>query len=336
MRTRSRPLIRARRRTGRQPTWDEPGCRRCRAAAPPGSSSRWTGPPRRTGRWSGPSARPPAARPSCWPSASSTHRTATRWTGIARVPRAHAGGRPRPPRGAGAPRRSPRPASSGRTRTAVLERPVFEALDRRHPRRRPGRRRRRRQAAAPPGGPPPADPPAGPWRLTGRDRSPRRTRTASRLGRAPYRRAVTPPDRRPPRTGDAPTPPQSRPVLAAAVRAAASGSQLEATLHDIVQAAVRHVDASYGALGVLTPGRPPAGPVRHRGHGRGRPRAHRPAARRGRASSVCWSAEPVAAAARRPRPSTRPPRASRRATRRCGPSSASRSGSATPSSATST
>jgi signal transduction histidine kinase len=34
--------------------------------------------------------------------------------------------------------------------------------------------------------------------------------------------------------------------------AAASGSQLEATLHDIVQAAVRHVDATYGAMGVLT------------------------------------------------------------------------------------
>jgi signal transduction histidine kinase len=43
------------------------------------------------------------------------------------------------------------------------------------------------------------------------------------------------------------------PVLAAALLAAASGSQLEATLHDIVQAAVRHVDAGYGALGVLSP-----------------------------------------------------------------------------------
>jgi signal transduction histidine kinase len=43
------------------------------------------------------------------------------------------------------------------------------------------------------------------------------------------------------------------PVLTAALRAAASGSQLEATLHDIVQAAVRHVDAGYGAMGVLTP-----------------------------------------------------------------------------------
>jgi signal transduction histidine kinase len=43
------------------------------------------------------------------------------------------------------------------------------------------------------------------------------------------------------------------PVLTAALRAAASGSQLEATLHDIVQAAVRHVNAGYGAMGVLTP-----------------------------------------------------------------------------------
>ncbi|WP_324274705.1 hypothetical protein [Blastococcus brunescens] len=43
------------------------------------------------------------------------------------------------------------------------------------------------------------------------------------------------------------------PALAAALRAVASGSQLEATLRDIVQAAVRHVDATYGALGVLTP-----------------------------------------------------------------------------------
>jgi len=42
------------------------------------------------------------------------------------------------------------------------------------------------------------------------------------------------------------------PVLAAALQAAASGSHLESTLHDIVQAAVRHVDAEYGALGVLT------------------------------------------------------------------------------------
>jgi signal transduction histidine kinase len=43
------------------------------------------------------------------------------------------------------------------------------------------------------------------------------------------------------------------PVLAAAVVAAASAGQGEATLHDIVRAAVRHVDATYGALGVLTP-----------------------------------------------------------------------------------
>jgi signal transduction histidine kinase len=42
-------------------------------------------------------------------------------------------------------------------------------------------------------------------------------------------------------------------MLTAALRAAASGSQLEATLHDIVQTAVRHVGAGYGAMGVLTP-----------------------------------------------------------------------------------
>ena len=42
------------------------------------------------------------------------------------------------------------------------------------------------------------------------------------------------------------------PVLAAALQAAASGSHLESTLHDIVPAAVRHVDAGYGAMGVLT------------------------------------------------------------------------------------
>jgi signal transduction histidine kinase len=42
-------------------------------------------------------------------------------------------------------------------------------------------------------------------------------------------------------------------VLTAALHAVASGSQLEATLHDIVQAAVQHVNARYGALGVLTP-----------------------------------------------------------------------------------
>ncbi|RBY93308.1 histidine kinase [Blastococcus sp. TF02A-30] len=40
--------------------------------------------------------------------------------------------------------------------------------------------------------------------------------------------------------------------MAASVLAAASGSHLEATLHEVVRAAVRHVDATYGALGVLT------------------------------------------------------------------------------------
>ncbi|MGY2003348.1 GAF domain-containing protein [Blastococcus sp. SYSU DS1024] len=42
-------------------------------------------------------------------------------------------------------------------------------------------------------------------------------------------------------------------ALTAAVLAAASGGRLEATLHEIVAVAVRHVDARYGALGVLTP-----------------------------------------------------------------------------------
>ena len=49
--------------------------------------------------------------------------------------------------------------------------------------------------------------------------------------------------------------PAAAPVLAAAVLAAASGSQLEATLRDIVQAAVDHVGARYGAMGVLRPDR---------------------------------------------------------------------------------
>jgi signal transduction histidine kinase len=52
---------------------------------------------------------------------------------------------------------------------------------------------------------------------------------------------VTPPDR-------------AAPVLAAAVLAAAgSRAHLDGTLHDIVQAAVQHVDAAYGAMGVRTP-----------------------------------------------------------------------------------
>jgi signal transduction histidine kinase len=61
---------------------------------------------------------------------------------------------------------------------------------------------------------------------------------------------VTPPDRPDPYLS---TDVNVAPVLTAALRAAASGSQLEATLHDIVQAAVRHVGAGYGAMGVLTP-----------------------------------------------------------------------------------
>jgi GAF domain-containing protein len=58
---------------------------------------------------------------------------------------------------------------------------------------------------------------------------------------------VPPPDG-PPGNGQVAT----TPALAAAVLAAASASQLEATLRQIVDAAVRHVDAGYGALGVLT------------------------------------------------------------------------------------
>jgi len=42
-------------------------------------------------------------------------------------------------------------------------------------------------------------------------------------------------------------------VLTAALRAVGSGGHLEVTLHDIVQAAVQHLDARYGALGILTP-----------------------------------------------------------------------------------
>ena len=61
---------------------------------------------------------------------------------------------------------------------------------------------------------------------------------------------MTPPDRPDPSLS---TDVNVAPVLTAALRAAASGSQLEATLHDIVQAAVRHVGAGYGAMGVLTP-----------------------------------------------------------------------------------
>ncbi|SFT61859.1 Histidine kinase-, DNA gyrase B-, and HSP90-like ATPase [Geodermatophilus amargosae] len=57
----------------------------------------------------------------------------------------------------------------------------------------------------------------------------------------PSGRAVTPP-----------TPEGPPPALAAGVRAAAAGEHLEATLRAIVEAAVAHADASYGALGVLT------------------------------------------------------------------------------------
>jgi len=46
--------------------------------------------------------------------------------------------------------------------------------------------------------------------------------------------------------------PLSAPELAPAVFATGSDSHLEATLHEVLQAAVRHVDARYGALGVLS------------------------------------------------------------------------------------
>ncbi len=61
--------------------------------------------------------------------------------------------------------------------------------------------------------------------------------------------AALPDDPAPSSEGDV----RAVPVLTAALRAAASGSQLESTLREIVQAAVRHVDAAYGAMGVLTP-----------------------------------------------------------------------------------
>lgn len=61
--------------------------------------------------------------------------------------------------------------------------------------------------------------------------------------------AAVPDDPAPSSAGD----PRVVPVLTAALRAMASGSRLEATLRDIVEAAVQHVDATYGALGVLTP-----------------------------------------------------------------------------------
>ena len=58
-------------------------------------------------------------------------------------------------------------------------------------------------------------------------------------------------------------------------------------------------------MGVLTPGRPPAGPVRHRRHGRRRTATASAGRRPGTASSGCsWPSRD--AAARRPRPSTRP------------------------------
>ncbi len=62
-----------------------------------------------------------------------------------------------------------------------------------------------------------------------------------RTQQVPSGRAVTPPH-----------PENLPPALAAGVRAAAAGEHLEATLRAIVEAAVAHADATYGALGVLT------------------------------------------------------------------------------------
>ncbi|HEX2073514.1 MAG TPA: GAF domain-containing protein [Geodermatophilus sp.] len=60
---------------------------------------------------------------------------------------------------------------------------------------------------------------------------------------------MTPPEPRSPASGAA-----DIPVLSAAVRAAAAGGRLEATLQDIVAAAMEHTGATYGALGVLGSG----------------------------------------------------------------------------------
>ncbi len=67
------------------------------------------------------------------------------------------------------------------------------------------------------------------------------------------------PPARPASSGRALTPPvpgdgrDGEPALAAAVRAVAAGGRLEATLRDIVEAAVARADATYGAMGVLSP-----------------------------------------------------------------------------------
>ncbi len=69
--------------------------------------------------------------------------------------------------------------------------------------------------------------------------------SAPAAGPASSGRALTPPV-----PGDADA---GEPALAAAVRAAAAGDTLEATLRGIVEAAVARADATYGALGVLSP-----------------------------------------------------------------------------------
>lgn len=60
------------------------------------------------------------------------------------------------------------------------------------------------------------------------------------------------PESRPP-GGPAPTAEPPAPQLASVVLALAEGSQLDTTLDHIVRAAVHHVDATYGAMGMLTP-----------------------------------------------------------------------------------
>jgi signal transduction histidine kinase len=64
---------------------------------------------------------------------------------------------------------------------------------------------------------------------------------------------VTPPDGPSAEAVDVNSKTSDVPVLAAAVVAAASGRESETVLHDIVRTAVRHVGATYGALGLLTP-----------------------------------------------------------------------------------
>ena len=198
------------------------------------------------------------------------------------------------PRTTGSRRRcsapSPRPASTGRTRTAVLERPVFDALIAADPRRRPrrssapGARRLLRQAVPRPPTPPRS--PAAPDRpATGRP-TPRPLPARPGLlpsGRAPARPPGPAAPRRPHRRGVAP-------VLAAAVlrgRRPAASSRRRCTTSCRPRSATW--TPTYGAMGVLTPDGRRLDRFVIVGHGRGGPRAHRPAAGREGASSGCSS-----------------------------------------------